>query len=330
MGNFKDLVNALRKPFAAAPANVDATLRWFGKLPSYADYLVPAEQPPWAREFDEWLIAGAARYHELPQHSNGSKMPESRGVLRLAKSGVAVCYAHSDHGGDSRGRDFGFCFFCGAADQGLASPSAAVADNLAAIGLLGSAQRELRETAKTSTEISGHFSSLGRRGGRAASAPMAERLQTVVWDEWFEEVRSQVDAGSAAEWVGRLSQFGRTIAASDGAKFETHVRFPISATREWEAQAFGWAKWLEQRLREPARAWSWVCATPAANQAPASWTVLGRAVLAEDYLLLTPAAEALAYIDHAGRSVAAPTADATAAVGTSPGTWHEWLERPVD
>ena len=318
MASFRELMNALRRPFAGAPPAADSTLRWFGKLPTYADYLVQSEQPAWAREFGDWLIAGAARYHQEPNRPEGP-LAETRGVTRLPKSGVAVCFSHRDYGGDARGRAFGFCFFCGAKDQALGSPSAAVNGSLAAMDRLVAAHDELAQTSGGVTDVSSRFSSKSLKLDQTESIAMEDRLPDVTWGQWYQEVRPLVEATSAESWAAQLSLLGQSIASSDGHNFEPHLRFPISGARDWAAQAVGWAQWLERRLREPARAWSWFHQA-AANNGPSTWTVLGRSVLPEDFLLLTPCADSVTYLDNAGKSISNAAPELAA-----PATWQDWF-----
>lgn len=318
MASFREFVNALRRPFAGAPPSADCTLRWFGKLPSYSDYLVQSEQPAWAREFADWLIAGAARYHEEPHQPSGP-MPSTCGVVRLPRSGVAVCFSHRDYGGDARGRSFGFCFFCGARDQALGAPSNAVSGNLGTLERLSAAHDELAQNSTAASDVTARFSSKIMKLDGITRSPVHQRLPDLSWEQWYEEVRPVVEAPSSQDWASQLTLLGQSIASSDGRNFEPHLRFPISGQRDWDAQAVGWAQWLERQLRDPVRAWSWFLQDKQ-DSGPGAWTVLGRAVLADDFLLLTPAATSVTYLDDAGKSIsnAAPET-------MPPATWRDWF-----
>src|SRR5262245_56522689 len=97
----------------------DPRIRWFGKLPTYADYYTFPSDVDWATEFNEWVLKGYEIYHSRQNSSTGdgnnrptdSRLPLSGCVLRLPKSGMTVFASIQDYGGDMRGRHFPISFY---------------------------------------------------------------------------------------------------------------------------------------------------------------------------------------------------------------------------
>ncbi|MBK8269745.1 MAG: DUF2094 domain-containing protein [Planctomycetes bacterium] len=99
----------------------DARIRWFGKLPTYADYYTFPTDVEWATEFNEWVLKGYEVYHTRQNsqtgspgdnhRSTGERLPLAGCVLRLPKSGMTAFASIQDYGGDMRGRHFPICFY---------------------------------------------------------------------------------------------------------------------------------------------------------------------------------------------------------------------------
>ncbi|MBN2559716.1 MAG: hypothetical protein JXQ75_02135, partial [Phycisphaerae bacterium] len=99
----------------------DPRLRWFGKLPTYADYYNSTADEAWTREFNDWILDGYEIYYrrlksaeaDEPRGGNGGKrrLPISACVIRLPKSGMTVLASVQDYGGDMRGRPFPISFY---------------------------------------------------------------------------------------------------------------------------------------------------------------------------------------------------------------------------
>ena len=51
------------KEIFKSKAKPDPRIRWFGKLPTYADYYRSPADEDWAVEFNDWILRGYEIYH---------------------------------------------------------------------------------------------------------------------------------------------------------------------------------------------------------------------------------------------------------------------------
>ncbi len=313
----------------------DPTVRWFGKLPTYADYYAAPADADWAVEFQDWLLKGFEQFHTKHRQRGGPpRLPNTLLLLRLPKSQMTVLASLQDYGGDMRGRPFPLCFYAALPSQLLPGPTADQA---------GAVLRELEYLANLRHHIVRFFNAPGRFedtfGGRelrfdglpdARDDAWRKAAQQITLEQWFAaahptwpqidnedpsasdatqtptgEQPATTDAKPAAaqpsltQMLAGAQRWAGIIRQHAGPDFAATLRFPLAARLSRPAQIAGWLHWIEQ---------SW----PLADQ-PVSWfipedpdamlshfTISTREPTVEDFLLLTPAAGELRHADTIG------------------------------
>lgn len=321
MSGVRNWLSSVKQVFGRSSAP-DASVRWFGKLPSAADYLTRQDQPPWAKAFADWMIAGVEAYHRVvPRRADDERMPPSWGIVRLPKSDVSVIFSMRDYGGDARGRDFPLAYFIGVQSNRVSGPTC---DECAALFSIVLELDGFHAALEADVSAKGGPGS-GRFDSRAISlqgfdAPVpsrdwSEAARRLPWLQWFRAVQGPHSMSDAEEWKRVLDTWSARITAADGPGFQPNLRFPLARNASWELQVRGWLVWLESRMRLHERFCTCLCATRTAAGDDAL-NLLARTVVPDDFMLLTSRASQLEYMDWAGRmsasnaDAAAPTAEA--------------------
>lgn len=328
----------------SAKLKADDRLRWFGKLSTYADYYSSKADEEWAVEFNDWVLKGyelfLGRQRGAGQH--GGRLPIGRLVLRLPKSGMTVLASVQDYGGDMRGRPFPLCFYVGVPTEQWPGPTS---------DRLGGAARVLAELDDLQREVTRFFKAPGRFdgvfGGRrialdgldgdSRDTTWTARAKQLPLAEWYAGVRDGLAAPDAASWMKLTSLWGDAIAGhgKNSDEFEATLRFPIAGGAATDVQTAGWMRWLETRMELGKRFLSLVYTQGSAGAA-GRLTVVAREPLVDDFLLLTPLADTLNFVDDVckvgARQGAAPaggTADAAEPAAETQGSWLEFVEQPA-
>jgi hypothetical protein len=334
---WKDLFKS--KAPKAAP---DPRLRWFGKLPTYADYYSSATDEEWAVEFNEWVLKGFEIY--LTRRRDGpreARLPLAVCALRLPKSGMTVFVYVEDYGGDMRGRPFPLCFYVGVPSALWPGPTS---DRILP-GL-----RVLRDLMGLRPLISRFFNNPGRFesvfGGReidlrgideeTRDASWQSAAQNLSLAEWFEAARPCLKVNDLPTWLQLAGAWGDDIARLESEEFGPTLRFPlvmgnvgVPSVPGLEAQVSGWLRWLEQRMNLEERVFSLlICKT--SEDSTGYMSVVLRELAADDFLLMTSQARSLSYVDDL--CLLAPTAkqdhDGAQAEATvrAPERWADFVE----
>lgn len=309
-----------------ARLKADPAVRWFGKLPSYADYYSSSGDEDWAVEFNEWVLKGFEIYHARclsqpapPQAAccnsaagcsnpsvvtrpapatSGRRLPISGCILRLP-SGMTVLCSVQDYGGDMRGRPFPLCFYAGIPTSTWAGPTS---------GRLSPAIRAVEQLNRLSREVIRFFKVPGNFeavfGGRKLDFDgLAEgddgwrgAARALPVDRWFESMRAVSPADSLQDWLGRVYSWGQRIRSLESESFEPTFWLPLAGDLPIEVQAAGWLHWLGSRMEIEKRALSLIWR----QETSPSLIVIARPVVPEDFLLLAPAAGLPHYVDAAG------------------------------
>jgi hypothetical protein len=345
-------------------ATPDPRIRWFGKLPTYADYYQSATDEAWVVEFNEWVLKGFelfySRRSEPATQAGGQgsahdrRLPAASVILRLPKSDMTVLGAVQDYGGDMRGRPFPLCFYVGLPTALWAGPTA---DRVVP------ALRLLRELHQLGDQVVRFVNSPSRFeqvfGGREANlaglddahddAGWLNAARAMPMADWFRQAATcllsqpSVAGMGLAEWVAAARAWGGNIAKLESDDFEPTLRFPLVTDSGWsralsagagpvEMQIAGWLRWLGRRMDLTQRFLSLlVSADPARPMGRLA--VIARAPVVDDFLLLTCQAGSLAYVDDlcalkraAARDAAALPANGGSVVAVAVRAPESWAD----
>lgn len=306
----------------------DPRLRWFGKLPTYADYYSSPTDEEWAVEFNDWVLKGFETYlGRLGGTQHVPRLPSAACALRLPKSGMTVFASFQDYGGDMRGRPFPLCFYVGVPSEQWPGPTS---------DRVGPALRLLRELTDLRDEVFRFCNSPGRFdatfGGRELDVTeLAAAATDDSWTrggaglqlaEWFAAVRPCVKIDELDHWAAVVDAWGESIARLESPEFEPTLRFPLVMSLPFDAQVGGWLHWLGRRMDLGERLLSLVVGR-GGDDGTGRFTVIARDVVPEDFLLLTTAAGSLPYLDD----LCALTGERVAADGPrdAPQRWADFV-----
>ena len=321
----------------SAKLKLDSRIRWFGKLPSYADYYSSEADEAWAVEFNDWVLKG----YELYQGRRGStdqrsgRLPLSACAVRLPKSGMTVFASIQDYGGDMQGRPFPICFYVGIPTATWPGPTS---DRLAGAGR---AVRELMALRRDVTQFlnsPGRFESvfidrevdLSGIDAETVDGSWVERARKVALADWFAGARPGLAVQDASAWFTLAARWGRNLAKLDleSESFEPTLRFPLACQVEVDVQLAGWVRWLESRMDIKSRAFSFVV-TGELDKGCGVLSVVAHELVPDDFLLATRAAATLPYVDDLSTVKADEQADGAGSptsLAEPKGTWAEFVE----
>ena len=318
----------------AARLKADPRVRWFGKLPTYSDYYTSHGGDEWAEEFKEWILKGFEIYRRRLANSGQAtpRLPISGCVIRLPRSEMTVLASVLDFGGDMRGRPFPLCFYAAVPTSQWPGPTS---DRLAA------ASRAIRDLAAIGSEVPrflnspGHFESVFRDReldltpfeAPGSDASWSTEGKALTLADWFEAARDGLKVKEQGTWLRLAHAFGENLARHDSATFEPTLRFPLAMRLSIDAQSAGWLRWFESRISVARRSLSLVVSGER-NGGTGYFSVIARPPVPDDFLLLTPLASTLPYLDDltrlGGDDAGEAVADAPA--GDVPGSSGSWVD----
>jgi hypothetical protein len=321
----------------AAKAKPDPRVRWFGKLPTYADYYQSPTDAEWAVEFNEWVLKGFELYYSRCKAGAAHRLQPAMGAVRLSKSAMTALFAALDYGGDMRGRPFPLCFYVGVPSLQWPGPTGArVAAGLRAMDAL----LQLRDVVSRYFKVPSAFEQTF--GGREVDVTgldaehdepaWLEAGRKLTLSDWYAAVAGCLKASSLADWHAAALAAGESIRVADGEEFGPTFRFPLVMDRTCDAQVAGWLHWLGHRMKLDERFLTLFVSADAAG-ATGRLAVIGRELLADDFLLLTPQAGTLAFVDdfcalgaaRDGGSPAAGSSSPRADRCVLPATWADFV-----
>lgn len=322
----------------------DPRIRWLGKLPTYADYYSSRNDEKWTAEFNDWILEGFELYlnraralpngNASPKPTGGvPRLPLSGAAVRLPKSAMTVFTALHDYGGDMVGRPFPLCFYAGVPSAQWPGPTHE---------RIAPAARVLRDLISLRGEVSRYFNAPGgfattfgnrevEMGGFETDAPDTAWLtgaSALSMNSWFDRARPDVEAESLNAWLDSVGRWGRRIAASESNDFSPTLSFPLAPGVDLALQTAGWLRWLEARMDVRRRTLS-LFLTVAGNDDARRFMVLAHPPTTEDFLLLTPLAGTLRYVDDLSKQCAPDESSEPAATGgrpADPATWAEFTQ----
>jgi hypothetical protein len=290
----------------------DPRIRWFGKLPSYADYYSSGVGEDWVVEFNDWLLEGfeiylrAAREARADRASAGrafgaQRLPVAALSLRLPKSGMTVFASIQDYGGDMVGRPFPLCFYVAVPTAQWLGPTS---DRLAGATRVVRELMELRSEVAQFLNAPGGFKSvfddrevdLAGIDGQTRDDSWVQAACGIPMADWFAAAEEELKAPDLRAWLGRVARWGGRITALESNKFEPTLCFPLARKISLHLQAAGWIRWLESRMSLGRRALS-LFLTGGPDDEVHCLAVMAREPRAEDFLLLTPLARTLRSVD---------------------------------
>ncbi len=339
----------------SSKAKADPRVRWFGKLPTYGDYYRSRGEDDWSEEFHALILKGFEFYQSrAPGGTRHARLPISTAVIRLPESDMTAFASVLDYGGDNRGRPFPMLFYVGVPTAQWPGPTS---------GQMVAAGRVLRELLGLKREVSHFLNSPGRfeqtfddrtveLAGLAADdtdESWRKALSAVSLADWFSGVPCGLNGADARQWRRAVAAWGDAIAAHESKSFEPTLCFPLSSAAPFDGQAAGWIRWLDNRIDLRRRTCSLIVTgegaatpnpaapgqvrTPQPGSAPGRLCVVARDLIPDDFLLFTPLAATLPYVEDPAAKPAPPDAangpqsDANAPNSPrEPATWIEFVE----
>ncbi len=316
----------------------DPRVRWFGKLPTYADYYSSQTDEEWAVEYNDWILKGCELFYGRQRPSGGDlRLPAATCALRLPKSQMTVFASLLDYGGDMRGRPFPLTFYVGVPSEAWPGPTS---DRILPALRLLRELTDLREHVNRFFKAPARFD--GTFGGREIALDGIDEgthddswragAQTQALTDWFATARPCLKAGDVDAWFRLVTDWGDQVAQLESNEIGPTLRFPLVTSAPLDVQVPGWLRWLERRLDLGRRQMSILFADDP-DGVTARLSVIAREVVPEDFLLFTPLASGLSFVDDLCRvsprlesvaqndSVPAPPVSVRA-----PGTWLEFVE----
>ncbi|MHC4094135.1 MAG: hypothetical protein ACYSVY_28315 [Planctomycetota bacterium] len=321
----------------------DPRVRWFGKLPTYADYYSSKTDASWAVEFNDWVIKAYQMYRTrlTGMDHKDRRLPICACVIRLPESEMTVFSSVQDYGGDMRGRPFPLCFYVAVPTAQWPGPTS---DHLAAAARAVRDLTALRREVPRFLNSPGPFEAIfGERevdlsgmDGQSQDDSWMERARKLSLADWFEGAKSGLKIKDPAAWLGYVAHWGDKLASLESKTFEPTLRLPLSAGVPSDLQMAGWLRWLESRMDLSRRSLSLMISGDLATST-GQLSVIAREVEPQDFLLMTTAAETLAYVDDL--SAASLDKDASAQNGEAPlggvpalepsGSWADFVKTPA-
>ncbi len=330
----------LFKSKKGAAGKADPRIRWFGKLPTYADYYSSTTDEGWAVEFNDWILKGYEIYHSRLKDTDkhNRRLPFSRCAVRLAKSGMTVLASIQDYGGDMRGRPFPLVFYVGLPDGQWRGPTSDRVPGAARVMRhLDELSRDVirfhNSPSRFDTVFGDREAELGWLDAESRDDSWLEQAGKVTLGDWYAGVEPIVGDASLEDWLRGVSAWGQDISRHESETFEATFCFPLAPTITIEVQASGWVRWLEARMDIARRNLSLFATGGGAHGAGRFAVVARKAVEAEDFLLVTPLATTLSYVDDLSK-LKRGSGDDDGSAGPAvrldgASTWKEFVTEPV-
>ena len=316
----------------------DPRVRWFGKLPTYADYYSSATDEEWAVEFNDWVLKGfELALGRRPHNEHDARLPSAACVVRLPKSAMTVFASIQDYGGDMRGRPFPLCFYVGIPSEPWPGPTS---------GRTVAALRVLRELTALREQVVRFFNAPGRFetvfGGReidlsgfdaeSSDDSWLASARSLSLADWFGQASPGLKVDDAQTWLQLVSAWGDTIAKLESDEFGPTLRFPLAMSLPFEVQVPGWIHWIERRMDVTERYLSLLISKQPGGQT-GRLSVVARQVVPEDFLLMTPLASTLPYVDDVCSLVVVQgqgqPADQQPVTAPAAGCWADFVDSTV-
>ncbi len=283
----------------------DSRLRWFGKLPTYADYYSSPADEDWVVEFNDWLLRGYEVYHHR-QHEGGNKgkrapLPMTDCAIRLPKSRATVLATIQDYGGDMRGRPFPLTFYVGLPSGRWPGPTAdASPPAMEVLAGLNSLRHEVMRFSRAPGRFESVFSDRevdveGLTNG-TKDGGWLEEARRIPLKAWFDGLKTGLSTDDPAIWLGLVEKWGDAVAGLESGSFEPTFSFPLAAGLPMHVQVAAWLRWLEPLMDLEKRSLSLIV-TEGQEGGSGRLLVIARDLVQEDFLLLTPLYRSLPYLD---------------------------------
>ena len=280
----------------------DARIRWFGKLPTYADYYTSSGDEDWSVEFHEWLLKGYETYHSRkPAGERSARLPGSTLIVRLPKSRMTVLAALQDYGGDMRGRPFPLCFYVGLPSDAWPGPAPErIGPALDVLERLTTLRQEVARfcnaPGRFEVRFGGRELTLGELLREDGDTRWLQAARALPLADWFAAARPALKVDELGRWHQLAHGWGDAIAGFESDDFSPTLRFPLAARVAPDVQIAGWLRWLSGRMDVAGR-WLTVITTQAVANDVGYLYVVARELTADDFLLLTSLATSLPYVD---------------------------------
>jgi hypothetical protein len=281
----------------------DSKLRWFGKLPTYADYYSSKGNEDWAVEFNDWLLKGFEVYHA--RFTGGSRserqLPICGCAVRLPKSQMTVLATVQDYGGDMRGRPFPISFYAAVPTRSWPGPTSdSLVEVSRVVGDLMALKHEVIRFFKAPGPFDARFGDrdvdLAGVDGDMPDGRWRDDARRWEMADWFERARPGLKIDDLTMWYRLVHKWGENIRQHDARDFEPTFRFPLAQSLSAQVQSSGWLRWLENRMNLSKRNLSLIISGDV-DEGPATLSIIVRELMADDFVLLTRSGGDLSFVE---------------------------------
>ncbi len=306
----------------------EALLRAYGKLPMYAEYRRLEVSPGTPTSYSRWLDDGRLAWvRAMPEGGHG-RMLSHQLLLQPpdSKEWIVACLWDSR---DSLGRTFPFSFFVTCTPEQLGGSAVErLVSGLHIFGQLDAAHRELSRVGQGGD----FYKFFQKRTIELKPDDLSERVErlrrdalAIASDQWYDAFGfpEELERG---QWFAGLRTRAARWDNGRGAP-ELAVSCPIAGGVSRESQAFLWTYWIATALSASNASPGFVLPATSGN-APAARSelhLLFRAVLPNDFQLLTSDAASYSYVDHLEKLP--QTAEGQAPATAIDGAMLDWLLR---
>ncbi len=287
----------------AAKLKPDPRIRWFGKLPTYPDYYRSKGDQPWTAEFNDWVLRGFELYQKRRSGAGSleGRLPISGCMLRLPESGMTVFTSILDFGGDMRGRPFPMCFYIGfptalwrgPTSDRLSAPTRVVRDLLA---LRRDVARFVNSPGRIESAFGEREVDLSGLDDSGADGSWATAARSAAFSDWFTAAKRGLKIQDEDRWLRAAARWGDALVRHEAKNFEPTLRLPLATGISLDVQVAGWIRWLESRMDLKRRFLSLIVSGDIESET-GSLSVIARTPVSDDFMLLTPLANKLPYLD---------------------------------
>ncbi len=285
----------------------DPRLRWFGKIPSYPDYHSSNVDEKWVVEFNDWILKGYEKYQSRVIESRAPRelIPLGACAIRLPENEMTVLASLLDFGGDSRNRPFPICFYAAIPSAQWSGPTANnVSSALTVLENLQSFKRDVARLLNTPGDnhqmdsFADREIPLDRIHNDHTNDAWVRDARLIPFQHWLESIAPAIPDSTPGQWLTALSGWGANITTLEGPDFEPTFRFPLAAGIPQDVQIASWLHWLEKRMDLSRRCVSLIITGDIPSHG-GYLCVIARPLMSDDFILLTPQATDLPFVDDA-------------------------------
>lgn len=289
-------------------SETESPLRAYGKLPLYAEYRRLEVSPGAPTLFTQWLDAGRLAWARSATRSDGGAVRATRLLVQIPGAREFAVASLWDSR-DSLGRVFPFAFFVVCPAESLGANAVEQWTSACALhATFDSYYSELR----TLNAGGDFYRQYLKRMLPLRPADLVERARAlqdaaahIELAAWFNAWQPNGGA-DAGPWLVGIQQRSVRLRAQPEVLAETALSCPLPASHPPSVQVAIWLDWLAPSLQKAARPVSIILPAPEGKSGMVH--IVPRALLPDDFQLMTTDDATYAYVERLNAASAAPAA----------------------